>query len=165
MWKVFRLVLEKEMGEKLDPKINRSIHKVRRLSGEGNCANSLQVLRSPAKKHGLSYKKRVNRCMAIDDLEDQIETAVTTTEKTFDLSKMRILVVLFLLLLAPSGSRPMAILRLRFGDVRVVLARGPERRTTQASYLIFTRVHQDLPRHQGCKCTPRPHLPCSADAF
>jgi len=28
MWKLFRLVFEREMGEKLDPKINRSMHKV-----------------------------------------------------------------------------------------------------------------------------------------
>lgn len=28
MWKLFRLVFEREMGEKLDPKMNRSMHKV-----------------------------------------------------------------------------------------------------------------------------------------
>lgn len=28
MWKFFRLVFEREMGEKLDPKMNRSMHKV-----------------------------------------------------------------------------------------------------------------------------------------
>jgi hypothetical protein len=64
--------------------------------------------------------------MTIDDLKDQLETTITTTEKLFDLGELRILIVLFLLLLSPFGSRPTAILRLRFGDVRVILARDPE---------------------------------------
>ncbi|KAH7012484.1 C2H2 finger domain protein [Microdochium trichocladiopsis] len=110
-WKVFRLVYEKAVGAKLDPKLNRQMHK---------------VLRRLAKDYKLSTKKRENRCMTIDDLKEQIETTVSTPEKSFDLGELRILMVLFLLLLAPAGSRPMAILRLRFGDIRVVLARDPE---------------------------------------
>ncbi|KAK7408614.1 hypothetical protein QQX98_009216 [Neonectria punicea] len=57
--------------------------------------------------------------MTIDDLKD-------TTKKSFELGELRILAVLFLLLLAPAGARPLAILRLRFRDIRVVLARDPE---------------------------------------
>ncbi|EFY90641.1 hypothetical protein J3458_013381 [Metarhizium acridum] len=110
-WKVFRLIYERAIGTKLDPKLNRNMHK---------------VLRELAKKHGLSDQKRANRCMTINDLKEQIETTLSTTKKSFDLGEHRILAVLFLLLLAPAGSRPTSILRLRFGDIRVALARDPE---------------------------------------
>lgn len=64
--------------------------------------------------------------MTIDGLKEQIRTILSTSGKSFKLGELRILAVLFLLLLAPSGSRPSALLRLRFGDIRVVLARDPE---------------------------------------
>ncbi|KAI9146617.1 C2H2 finger domain-containing protein [Paramyrothecium foliicola] len=110
-WKVFRLVYERAMEAKLDLKLTRKMHK---------------VLRSLAKKHGLNDQKRANRCMTIDDLKDQIETTLSTTRKSFQLGELRILAVLFLLLVALAGARPMAIPMLRFSDIRVVLARDPE---------------------------------------
>lgn len=84
------------------------------------------MLRDLAKKHGLSNEKRANRCMTIEDLKKQIETTISTTKKSFKLGELRILAVLFLLLLAPAGARPTSILRMRFGDIRLVLARDPE---------------------------------------
>ncbi|KAK1840387.1 C2H2 finger domain-containing protein [Colletotrichum chrysophilum] len=63
--------------------------------------------------------------MTIDDLKQQIETTLSTTKKSFKLGELRILAVLFLLLLAPAGSRPEATLNLRFKDIRVALARDP----------------------------------------
>ncbi|KAI1839538.1 hypothetical protein JX266_014251 [Neoarthrinium moseri] len=110
-WKLFRLVYERATGAKLDGRINRSMHK---------------VLRFLATKHGLSSKKRVNRCMTIDNLKEQIEETLSTTKKSFHIGELRILAVLFLLLLAPAGSRPASILKLRYGDIRVVLAKDPE---------------------------------------
>lgn len=69
--------------------------------------------------------------MTVNGLKEQIHTALSTSKKSFKLGELRILVVLFLLLLAPSGSRPSALLRLQFRDIRVVLARdlegGPHR--------------------------------------
>ena len=64
--------------------------------------------------------------MTIDGLEDQVETTLSTTEKSFELGEIRILAALFLLMLAPAGSRPMSVLLLRFGDIRVVLSRDPD---------------------------------------
>ncbi len=64
--------------------------------------------------------------MTIDNLKQQIEETLSTTRKSFKLGELRILAVLFLLLLAPAGARPTSVLRLRFGDIRVVLARDPE---------------------------------------
>ncbi|KXH36374.1 C2H2 finger domain-containing protein [Colletotrichum salicis] len=106
-WKVFRLVFERAVGEKINQKLNRSMHRA-------------------GKKHRLSEQRRANRCMTIDDLKQQIETTLSTTKKSFKLGELRILAVLFLLLLAPAGSRPEATLNLRFKDIRVVLARDPE---------------------------------------
>ncbi|KAH8659488.1 hypothetical protein BGZ61DRAFT_540262 [Ilyonectria robusta] len=53
-WKVFRLVFERATGDKVDSKMDRSMHK---------------VLKDLAKKHGLSDERRANRCMTIDDLK------------------------------------------------------------------------------------------------
>ena len=63
--------------------------------------------------------------MTIADLKRQIETTLDTTKKSFRLGELRILCILFLLLLAPTGARPTSVL-LRFGDIRVVLARDPK---------------------------------------
>lgn len=64
--------------------------------------------------------------MTIDTLKAQNETTLSTTRQTFRLGLYRIYVVLFLLLLAPGGSRPQSILLLRFGDIQVTLTRDPE---------------------------------------
>jgi hypothetical protein len=64
--------------------------------------------------------------MMIYRLKEQIHTTLNTTSRSFKLSEHRIFAVLFLLLLAPSGSWPSALLQLRFGDIRVVLARDPK---------------------------------------
>lgn len=64
--------------------------------------------------------------MTIDDLKEQIEETLATTGMSFGLGEHRILAVLFLLLLAPAGARPTAILKLRFGDIRVVLESDPK---------------------------------------
>jgi hypothetical protein len=63
--------------------------------------------------------------MTIDTLEQQIETTLSTTKKSFKLGELRILAVLFLLLLAPAGARPASVLQLRFGDILTILARDP----------------------------------------
>jgi hypothetical protein len=64
--------------------------------------------------------------MTIDTLKEEIHTTLSTTKKSFELGEIRILAVLFLLLLAPAGARPTSILRLRYGDIEVMLARDPD---------------------------------------
>lgn len=63
--------------------------------------------------------------MSLEDLKLQIETTLCTTEKSFKLGELRVLAVLFLLLVCPTGSRPGAILGLQFGDIQVSLMRDP----------------------------------------
>ena len=64
--------------------------------------------------------------MTLEDLKLQIETTLSTTEKGFRLGECRVLAVTYLLLLAPAGSRPESILEIKFGDVRIFLARNPD---------------------------------------
>ncbi|KAK3318207.1 C2H2 finger domain protein [Apodospora peruviana] len=116
-WKVYRLVYERATGAKLDAKLNRKMHRV------GSSPARAQNL---AKKYGLSDQKLENRCMTVDDLKQQVETTLGTTEKSFSLGELRILCVLFLLLLAPTGARPASVPKLRYRDIRVVLAWDPE---------------------------------------
>lgn len=64
--------------------------------------------------------------MTIEDLKLQIETTLLTTERSFKLGEARVLAVLFLLLLAPHGSRPGSILALQYKHIEIVLLRDPE---------------------------------------
>lgn len=105
--------------------------------------------------------------MTINDLKDQIETTLSTTKKSFDLGELRILAVLFLLLLAPAGSRPTSILRLRFGDIRVALARDPEggpHKILIRFTLEFTKSYlgtkDALVQYSCCPCIDCMNYPC-----
>ncbi|KPM43730.1 hypothetical protein AK830_g2836 [Neonectria ditissima] len=84
------------------------------------------VIREIADEYELSFQRRENRCMSMNDLEQQGDTTIGTTQKKFRIGEHRIDALLFLLLIAPSGSRPEALLHLRYGDIRVVLARDPD---------------------------------------
>ncbi|KAK9774936.1 putative C2H2 finger domain protein [Seiridium cardinale] len=111
-WCNFRLVFERETGSKIDGRVDR-----------GRIGNALVRL---GEKYKLTHEKRENRSMTLTDLKHQIATTLRTTDKSFKLGEMRILAILFLSLLAPAGSRPTSILKLRFGDSRVLLARDPD---------------------------------------
>jgi hypothetical protein len=63
--------------------------------------------------------------MTIENLEKQAKTTISTTKKKFRIGEHRIYALLFLLLIAPSGSRPQALLLLRYGDLELSLARDP----------------------------------------
>lgn len=64
--------------------------------------------------------------MTLEDLKLQLGTTLRTTEKTFKVGELRLLAALFLLLLAPAGSRPASILKMRFRDLKVLLVRDPD---------------------------------------
>ncbi|KAM0814231.1 hypothetical protein AB5N19_00021 [Seiridium cardinale] len=111
-WCNFRLVFERETRSKIDGRVDR-----------GRIGNALVRL---GEKYKLTHEKRENRSMTLTDLKHQIATTLRTTDKSFKLGEMRILAILFLSLLAPAESRPTSILKLRFGDSRVLLARDPD---------------------------------------
>lgn len=97
-WCNFRLGVERTVNVKVDKLVDRRL-----------IWNALAQL-----GRGLNHNVRANRSMTINDLKLMIETTLTTTEMAFRLGEIRILTVLFLLLPAPQGSRPAAILQLQF---------------------------------------------------
>lgn len=103
------------------------------------------------KRFKLTHKKRPNRSMTLEDLKVQIETTLCTTEKAFKVGEIRILAVLFLLLLAPQGSRPQSILELRFGDLDVFLVRNRKDDTHEAPRLVIAMSVEFTKRYLGPK--------------
>ncbi|RKK77497.1 hypothetical protein BFJ71_g16737 [Fusarium oxysporum] len=110
-WKFFREVYWRETNKRIDDVLKRKM------------SNFLYKL---TQKHGLTAQRRENRCMTIENLEKQAKTTISTTKKRFRIGEHRIYALLFLLLIAPSGSRPQALLLLRYGDLELSLARDPE---------------------------------------
>ncbi|KAI0855985.1 C2H2 finger domain protein [Xylaria cubensis] len=110
-WCMFRLAFERQHSFKINQIVD--------------CQQVSNVIAEMNIRHGLQHQTRENRSMTLQDLKDQIETTLRTTEKSFKLGELRILAVLFLLLLAPQGSRPASILKLKFGDIELFLVRDP----------------------------------------
>ncbi|KKY29331.1 putative c2h2 finger domain protein [Diaporthe ampelina] len=111
-WCNFRLAVERAVNVKVNKLIDVSLVR-----------NGLAHL---GKIYKLKTDKTMNREMTMDGLKRQIETTLCTPEKSFILGELRILAVLFLLLVAPAGSRPASILKLRFRHLRISLNRDPE---------------------------------------
>lgn len=61
----------------------------------------------------MSHEKRENRPMTLDQLKEQCQATLRIADKDFKLGESRILANLFLLLMAPQGSRPQSILDLK----------------------------------------------------
>lgn len=130
-WKVFCIAFKDAVGETLDPRLGQNMQNVliifpRSVTPSMHWYHKSQGLPELATIYGLSYEKRMNRCMSIDDLKDQNQTTIATTEKSFILGEMRVLAVLYTLLLSPAGSRPMSILKMTFGDLSFAKAVDPE---------------------------------------
>ena len=64
--------------------------------------------------------------MTVDSLKKHILKILSTTEKSFRLGEFRLLIVLFLQLMSPTGSRPQSLLFTRFRDLRLSLVRDPD---------------------------------------
>ncbi|KAG6358154.1 hypothetical protein INS49_014038 [Diaporthe citri] len=108
-WCCFRLAYQRATNLKIDTVVDR-----------GLMHNGLVEL-----SKSLEHNVRPNRSMTIDDLKLYINTTLCTTEKSFKMGELRILAVLFLLLLAPQGSRPGCMLELKFKHIKILLIRDP----------------------------------------
>ena len=90
-----------------------------------------QVLRTLAKKHGLTKDGRAKDPMYVEDLAWTLETTITTTRKKFGHGRHRIELSLFLQLAGLTINRPSAILSLLYRHIRVSILRddqgGPHR--------------------------------------
>jgi hypothetical protein len=67
--------------------------------------------------------------MYIEDLAEFARVLLTTTEMTFLIGWLRIQLLLFCQLAAITGSRPEALLNIRYRDLRLRLVRDPESNT------------------------------------
>ncbi|KAG8157681.1 hypothetical protein KVR01_012343 [Diaporthe batatas] len=108
-WCNFRLAYQRATNMKIDAVVDRGLMH----NGIAEIGKSLE------------HNVRPNRPMTINDLKTLISTTLSTTEKSFKTGELRILSVLFLLLLAPQGSRPTSVLSLRFRDINILLVRDP----------------------------------------
>lgn len=137
-----RFHLDSERGKDLRRKrqilIGRSLQ---------TCSNNLRIL------HRREMLAKID--LKISQMA-QIETTLSTTEKYFRLGEQRILAVVFLLLLAPAGSRPDSILKIRLGNLRLspkiipACEEGARGETTTAHHLHPSRIRKDLPWPEGC---------------
>src|SRR5262245_19772644 len=84
-------------------------------SGSPETQGSIQALTERCRR---SEKRRADRCMTTEDLEERIGMVLSTTENPCRLGVARILLVLFLCMLAVAGARRMAVILLRFGHTR-----------------------------------------------
>ncbi|KAK5637510.1 hypothetical protein RRF57_013225 [Xylaria bambusicola] len=143
-WCMFRLAFQRAHGFKINKVVD--------------CDKITNAIANLQNDHALDHNTRENRSMTLQDLKDQIEATLKTTEKSFKLGELRILAVLFLLLLAPQGARPHSILKLRFGDLQLFLVRDPTDVNGSPRLVIRLAMHYTK-RYLGPKATKFFHIP------
>ncbi|KAJ6103770.1 hypothetical protein N7486_003992 [Penicillium sp. IBT 16267x] len=84
------------------------------------------VLAIVATEKNLSLKKRPKATMYVEDVAEFARVILSTTEMTFPCGWYRIQLLLFCQLAAITGSRPGALLKLRFQDLKLTLIRDPD---------------------------------------
>ncbi|KAI3032155.1 hypothetical protein CBS147353_919 [Aspergillus niger] len=110
-WKWWHLVYKAEVGHGLS---KDTIVKV------------LDVLAIVAKEKKLKLGRRPKATMYIEDVAEFARVLLSTTEMTFVCGWLRIQLLLFCQLAAITGSRPGALLNLRYRDLILTLVRNPE---------------------------------------
>jgi integrase len=125
VWRWWHLIYKIEMGHGLTKETIIKIKDVSyRSHSERILANNPQVLAIIAGKNNLELKRRPKATMYIEDVAEFARVLLSTTEMTF--SCLRIQLILFCQLAAITGSRPGALLRLRYRDLLLTLIRDPD---------------------------------------
>lgn len=89
-------------------------------------ANGPQVLAMVAKEKGLLPGRRPKATMYIEDVAEFARVLLSTTEMTFQCGWLQIQLLLFCQLAAITGSRPGALLDLRYRNLLLTLVRDPD---------------------------------------
>ncbi|EGC46846.1 C2H2 finger domain-containing protein [Histoplasma capsulatum var. duboisii H88] len=110
-WKIFRLVYEREVQEKIDRETSLRVIK--------------NVIPKLAKQYHLKKGRRKKSVVYLDDLVKVVETTVTTTKKKFGHGRQRILLCLFFQLAGFSANRPQALLNLCYRHIKITLLKDP----------------------------------------
>ena len=79
-----------------------------------------------AEEKKLRLGRRPKATMYIEDVAEFARVLLSTTEMTFECGWLRVQVLLYCQLAAITGSRPGALLNLRYRDLLVTLIRDPE---------------------------------------
>ncbi|EDN06867.1 predicted protein [Histoplasma mississippiense (nom. inval.)] len=111
-WKIFRLVYEREMQEKIGREISLRVTK--------------NVIPKLARLYHLKKGRRKKSVVYLDDLVKVVETTVTTTKKKFGHGRQRILLCLFFQLAGFSANRPQALLNLCYRHIKITLLKDPD---------------------------------------
>ncbi|KAJ5542729.1 hypothetical protein N7535_005153 [Penicillium sp. DV-2018c] len=109
-WKWWHLIYKAEVGHELNKDIQVKIR---------------DVLAIVATDKKLSLKGRPKATMYVEDVAEFARVILSTTEMTFPCGWYRIQLFLFCQLAAITGSRPGALLKLRFRDLKLTLIRDP----------------------------------------
>ncbi|KAJ5267492.1 hypothetical protein N7478_010477 [Penicillium angulare] len=110
-WKWWHLIYTAEVGHGLSKDIQVKVR---------------DVLAIVATDKKLSLKKRPKATMYVEDVAEFARVILSTTEMTFPCGWYRIQLLLFCQLAAITGSRPGALLQLRFQDLKLTLIRDPD---------------------------------------
>ncbi|KAJ5283267.1 hypothetical protein N7505_001247 [Penicillium chrysogenum] len=109
-WKWWHLIYKAEVGHELSKDFHVKIR---------------DVLAIVATEKHLSLKGRPKATMYVEDVAEFARVILSTTEMTFPCGWYRIQLLLFCQLAAITGSRPGALLKLRFQDLKLTLVRDP----------------------------------------
>ncbi|KAJ5471584.1 hypothetical protein N7530_008941 [Penicillium desertorum] len=109
-WKWWHLIYKAEIGHSLSKDVHVKIR---------------DVLAIVATEKRLSLKGRPKATMYVEDVAEFARVILSTTEMTFPCGWYRIQLLLFCQLAAITGSRPGALLKLRFQDLKLTLVRDP----------------------------------------
>ncbi|CAG8311204.1 unnamed protein product [Penicillium nalgiovense] len=109
-WKWWHLIYKAEVGHELSKDVHVKIR---------------DVLAIVATEKRLSLKGRPKATMYVEDVAEFARVILSTTEMTFPCGWYRIQLLLFCQLAAITGSRPGALLKLRFQDLKLTLVRDP----------------------------------------
>ncbi|KAB8212991.1 hypothetical protein BDV33DRAFT_210635, partial [Aspergillus novoparasiticus] len=110
-WKWWHLVYKAEIGQGLSKDTTVKI---------------LDVLAIIAEEKKLRLGRRPKATMYIEDVAEFARVLLSTTEMTFECGWLRVQVLLYCQLAAITGSRPGALLNLRYRDLLLTLIRDPE---------------------------------------
>jgi integrase len=117
------------------------VYKWNALKSSSLDAKISQVRQQLIRKFGLNTEKKARPIVRAEDEFALLKTLWCSSELAFDHERYRIQLALLLQLAGITGSRPDALLKLTWGDVKVVLLRDPSGGTRARLVVELTFNH------------------------
>jgi hypothetical protein len=125
------------------------VYKWNALKSKSHNAKISQVRQQLTRKFGLSTEKKARPIVRAEDEFELLKTLWCSPELAFDHERYRIQLALLLQLGGITGNRPDALLKLTWGDVKVVLLRDPSGGTR--ARLVVELTFNDTKGYLGAK--------------